>query len=134
MTDKRPQEEFPHVVNKPWGREVWLEVNDKYCFKELFLNPLNRTSLQYHKVKRETLYVVSGILGILLENEEGGLEEKFLEPGDSLTIVPPRKHRAFTLGTAAHYLEASYPDVDDIVRIQDDSGRGDGRVESEHLK
>ena len=30
--------------------------------------------------------------------------------------------------------EVSTPDVDDVIRLQDDSGRGHGRIESEHKR
>ena len=123
---------FPYLVIKPWGREIWLEVNDRYCFKELFIKAGERTSFQYHERKRETLYVISGRLGVILENERGKLEEIFLESGGFLTVIPPRKHRMFATEKNAHYLEASYPDVYDVIRIQDDSGRKDGKIEAEH--
>lgn len=132
MKDNIPKK-FPHIVIKPWGKEIWMEVNDKYCFKELHINAWNRTSLQYHERKKETVYVISGTLGVLLENEAGELEKKFLNQGEFLTIVPPKKHRMFTEKEEAYYLEASYPDVDDVIRIADDSGRKNGRIDSEHI-
>ena len=34
------------IVDKPWGREEWLELNDTYCFKRLLINAGQRTRLQ----------------------------------------------------------------------------------------
>ena len=37
---------------KPWGREEWLVVTDKYCLKRLYINKDHKLSLQY-EVKRK---------------------------------------------------------------------------------
>ena len=42
------------IVYKPWGREEWLELNDKYCYKRLYINAGTKTSYQYHEKKLET--------------------------------------------------------------------------------
>ena len=26
------------TIYKPWGKEVWLELNDKYCYKRIYIN------------------------------------------------------------------------------------------------
>ena len=26
------------TIYKPWGKEVWLELNDKYCYKKFKTN------------------------------------------------------------------------------------------------
>ena len=36
------------VVNKPWGKEEWIELNDKYCYKRIHINKGHRTSLEFH--------------------------------------------------------------------------------------
>ena len=41
------------------------------------------------------------------------------------------KHRIITLEDVI-LLESSTPEVDDVIRIEDDTLRGDGRIESEH--
>jgi len=50
----------PHVVEKPWGKEIWHEVNTWYCFKELRINAGHKTSFQYHEVKIETVFFHKG--------------------------------------------------------------------------
>ena len=119
------------LVNKPWGKEVWLEVNDKYCFKAIHLRGGCQTSFQYHKRKLESSYVVSGRLEVSLENETGKIEILLMNPGDSYTVQPLRKHRVMALEDSV-YIETSTPEVDDIIRIQDNYSRPDGRIESEH--
>ena len=51
-------------IFKPWGFEVLLEKNNIYVLKKLFMKKNHRCSLQYHKKKLETIYVLSGILEI----------------------------------------------------------------------
>ena len=39
------------TVNKPWGKEIWLELNIHYCYKRIHINAGHRTSFQYHREK-----------------------------------------------------------------------------------
>jgi len=119
------------IVNKPWGKEEWIELNDKYCFKKIYLNQGKRTSFQYHEKKLETFYVLSGKIEVLLENWGEKSERKIMATGDSYTVKPLQKHRVIAIEDAI-YLEASTPEVDDVIRIQDDKNRGNGRIDSEY--
>ncbi len=119
------------LVRKPWGREEWLELNDSYCYKRLYIEAGTRTSLQYHREKLETNCIIAGEAYVFLENAEGILEQKEMKAGDHFTVRPLQKHRIFAM-TDLVLLEVSTPQVKDVVRIQDDAGRGDGRIEGEH--
>lgn len=115
-------------INKPWGYEELLEHNEKYVMKKLFMKKGKRCSLQYHKKKKETVFVVSGKLELELhlEDMEGlnNTKSAILFPGDFLTIRPFQTHRMMGLEDSV-YLEASTPELDDVVRLQDDYGRKD---------
>ena len=63
------------TVNKPWGKEVWLELNDHYCYKRIYINKGYKTSFQYHKKKVETNYIIEGKAEIWLEDEEGKIKK-----------------------------------------------------------
>jgi len=119
------------VVSKPWGKEIWLELNDKYCYKRIYINAGTRTSYQYHKNKLETNYIINGKAEVWLENDEGVVEKKVMIKDQFFTVIPPRKHRVIAL-TDLILQEVSTPEVDDVIRIEDDSGRGTGRIDSEH--
>ena len=119
------------IVNKPWGREVWLELNDNYCYKRIYINAGTRTSFQYHNKKYETNYLISGEAEVWLENNQGVVEKFKMKEGDFFNVRPPRKHRVIALSDII-LQEVSTPEVDDVVRIEDDAGRGDGRIKSEH--
>ena len=58
-------------VEKPWGHEIiWAETAN-YVGKLLHINAGHRLSLQFHRVKEETVYVVSGTLYIY--DGDGGI-------------------------------------------------------------
>ena len=59
------------VVHKPWGKEEWLELNDRYCYKRIYINAGYKTSFQYHLQKRETNYIIDGTAEVWLENDNG---------------------------------------------------------------
>jgi choline kinase/mannose-6-phosphate isomerase-like protein (cupin superfamily) len=119
------------TVIKPWGKEEWLELNDRYCYKRIYINAGYKTSYQYHNFKRETNYIISGEAEVWLENDEGFVEKRIMKAGDYFNVTPPKKHRVIAL-TDIILQEVSTPEVDDVIRINDEFARGDGKIEGEH--
>lgn len=119
------------TVTKPWGKEEWLELNDKYCYKRIYINAGYKTSYQYHNFKYETNYIISGEAEVWLENDEGIVEKKLMTAGDFFNVPPPKKHRVIAL-TDIILQEVSTPEVDDVIRIDDEFHRVDGKVDGEH--
>ena len=130
------------VVIKPWGREVWInfrkgeEIGDeskKYIMKKLYIEKDTKTSFQYHKYKVETNFLIKGSVEAWFEDKKGHIDVKILNSGSIWTIPAGVKHRITTLEDTI-LLEASSPEVDDVIRIEDDTLRGDGRIQEEHDK
>ena len=121
------------TVYKPWGKELWLELNDKYCYKRIHINAGTKTSYQYHEQKLETNYIIEGTAEVWLENDEGVVEKKIMKAGEFFTVRPPKKHRVIAV-TDIILQEVSTPEVDDVIRIDDDSNRVSGKIEHEHKK
>ena len=121
------------TVIKPWGKEVWLELNEKYCYKRIYINAGYKTSYQYHEKKRETNYIIDGTAEVWLENDDGVVEKKIMKAGDYFNVTPPKKHRVIAL-TDIILQEVSTPEVDDVIRIEDDANRKDGKRDGEHSK
>jgi len=119
------------TVYKPWGKEEWLELNDRYCYKRIYINAGHRTSFQYHNFKRETNYLIAGTAEIWLENDEGVVEKFIMNAGEFFNVTPPKKHRVIAL-TDIILQEVSTPEVDDVVRLEDDTNREDGKLAHEH--
>lgn len=111
------------IVLKPWGRERILVANDKYAFKILEVDAGHRLSLQYHERKTETMYCLYGY-GKLFISADGFDREISMIPGQYITIMPEQVHR---LEAGEHspviVLEVSSPELEDIVRLEDDYKR-----------
>lgn len=116
---------------KPWGKEIWLELNEKYCYKRIYINAGTRTSYQYHEKKSETNYIIEGEAEIWLENDEGVIEKIMMKKDNFFNVTPPRKHRVIAI-TDIILQEVSTPEVDDVIRIEDDANRGHGKIDREH--
>ena len=79
-------------------------------------------SLQYHKKKKETIYVLNGKLKVYLGETIDNLDEIIMKPHDTLTLNPLIIHRMEAVEDSV-YLEASTPELDDVVRLIDEYGR-----------
>lgn len=110
------------VIPKPWGQEELLEHNDAYMVKRLTMHKGHRCSLQSHRMKRETIYVLQGQLRIVMGETVEGLRSIIYGPGDSITIAPGMIHRMEGVEDSV-YLEASTPELDDVIRYSDDYQR-----------
>lgn len=119
------------VVKKPWGREEWLELNEVYCYKRLHINKGHQTSFQYHEHKIETNYLIKGKAEVWLENDAGEVIKHQMKAGDYFTVRPPKKHRIVAL-TDVILQEVSTPHVEDVIRLEDDTNRPSGKIDSEH--
>ena len=109
-------------VEKPWGEELWLANNEFYACKIIKVKKGTRTSLQYHRYKHETIYIDEGKVKAMLEDETGRMVEKILNPGDIIENKPYRKHRIEALEDT-RLIEVSTPQLDDVVRVEDDYRR-----------
>jgi len=110
-----------HKVEKPWGYELRFVRTERYAGKVLFIKAGSQLSLQYHDVKDEAFYVQSGSMELVLGR---GKEQKVvrLEAGDSQRIAPLTVHR-FRALTDTLLFEVSTPELEDVVRLEDDFGR-----------
>ncbi len=106
------------TVDKPWGHEVWFAHNEKYVGKVLTINKGHRLSLQYHKVKHETVYVLRGRLKLHLDGRR-----RVLGAGQAAVIPTKAVHRFEAPYGRVTLLEVSTPEVWDVVRLSDDYGR-----------
>jgi mannose-6-phosphate isomerase len=110
------------IIEKPWGRELWIAHTDKYALKIIEFKQGCRSSLQYHVKKHEHIYIESGTLQMDRENDQGQMEVLTLKPGDVVENRPGRKHRVTALEDV-RLIEVSTPELDDVVRIEDDYNR-----------
>ena len=109
-------------IKKPWGSEEVLEINDRYMVKKLTMLKGHRCSLQFHNHKKETIYVLTGLLRIYTGPSKDELSERIYGPNETITLEPGLVHRMEGVEDCV-YLEASTPEMDDVVRVSDDYNR-----------
>ena len=107
------------------------DEDKKYIMKKLYIKKGTKTSFQYHKYKVETNFLIEGSVEAWFEDKKGHIDVKTLSSGSIWTIPSRVKHRIVTLEDII-LIESSTPEVDDVIRIEDDALRGDGRIQSEH--
>ena len=108
-------------VDKPWGHEIRWAVTEKYLGKILHIDAGHRLSRQYHQQKDESIYVLEGTL--VLELGEEPMEKLILQKGASYRIMPHKVHRFCAPSGGCTLIEVSTPEIDDVVRLEDDYNR-----------
>ena len=115
------------LVEKPWGKEEWIELTDKYCLKKITIFAGCKTSLQYHIKKSETIYFLSGKALVSFREARSILSSVTdlytAGPGYILRINPYDIHRIEAIDEDVVVMEASTIEVDDVVRLEDSYGR-----------
>lgn len=142
------------TVTKPWGWEKWIQPGSNiypFVLKQLKLLAGQKTSLQVHQTKSESILIVEGTGRIItfegffdckkyLQNgySDSDMNKIFnqfqifaLIPGTVLHTPPGTIHRMIA-DTDLLYIEASTTELDDVIRLQDDNKRQHGRIDSEH--
>jgi len=113
--------EIPYRVEKPWGYELIWARTDRYVGKVLHVKAGQVLSLQYHNRKDETMHVLTGEL-ILRTKVGEDLVSRPFKAGDSAHIPPTLVHQIEAV-VDSDVLEASTPELDDLVRLEDRYGR-----------
>jgi mannose-6-phosphate isomerase len=115
--------ETPYRVEKPWGYELIWARTDRYVGKILHIEPGHLLSLQYHERKDETIFVLKGEIIFRVKEKNGEeLREYRMKEGEAYHVTPHTVHQMEAV-TPADLLEASTPELDDVVRLQDRYGR-----------
>ena len=87
------------IVPQSWGRERFLEENEKYVVKMLEVDPGHRLSLQHHDRMYKTFYCVYGHATLFFTH--AGLDaELSLLPGRYRTIEPDTIYNITSSATA----------------------------------
>ena len=109
---------------RPWGYFETLMETETSKVKLLCVLPNHRLSLQKHKYRSETWYVIRGEAKVTKGNERFSLLS-----GDSIIIKQNEEHRLENLSSEALEIieiqTGTYFGEDDIIRIKDSYGRTD---------
>ena len=112
---------LPRRVDKPWGHELVFAHTERYVGKILHIEKGQKLSRQFHRVKDESLTVLSGILGLEL-GAPPDVERRIVRPAGVFHIKPGVVHRFVAVETC-ELIEVSTPELDDVVRLEDEYGR-----------
>jgi mannose-6-phosphate isomerase len=115
----------PKRVEKPWGYELIWALTDVYCGKLLVVNAGQALSMQFHREKDESWYILAGRAEIeMAAAGESVPASEVVTPGAAFRITPGTVHRVKALEDTT-ILEVSTPEIDDVVRLEDVYGRED---------
>lgn len=111
------------TVYRPWGTYTVLEQNERFKIKRIEVKPGASLSLQMHHHRSEHWIVVSGMAKVI-----NGEDEFFVQVNESTYIPAGCKHRLENPGILDLIMievqSGDYLGEDDIVRFQDNYGRG----------
>ena len=114
----------PEKVEKPWGHELIWAKGDDYAGKVLFVKAGHALSLQFHREKDESWYVLAGRAELELgEAGQAVLQKEVVAAGAAFRFPPGTVHRVRAVEDTT-ILEVSTPHLDDVVRLEDEYGRG----------
>ena len=113
--------DVPYRVEKPWGHELIWARTDRYVGKILHVKAGHVLSCQYHNRKDETMHVLTGEL-ILRTGTADHLDARPFRAGESVHIPAGLVHQIEAV-IDTDVLEASTPELDDLVRLSDRYGR-----------
>jgi mannose-6-phosphate isomerase len=110
-------------VPKPWGHEkIWAHT-DAYVGKILHINAGQALSVQYHEVKDETIYLLSGeLIYRIWGSKNDQPRDVELRLGEAYRITPGTIHQMEAV-TDCEILEVSTPHLNDVIRLKDRYGR-----------
>lgn len=108
---------------RPWGSYTVLEEASTFKVKRIEVLPRKRLSYQKHSKRAEHWFVVTGTAKVTLDDEE-----IIVSAGESIDIPIGAAHRVENPGDEdlifIEVQRGTYLGEDDIVRLEDDFGRG----------
>lgn len=125
MSDKIPVPLFPEMVSvgeREWGEENLLVLSSgNYTMKKLSVKAGKKGGLQFHRLKDEASYIISGELLLRYDDGSGNLAEKIVGPGDWFHFPPGCIHQEEAI-TDVERIEVSTPHFNDRVRVEERYG------------
>ena len=121
MKAKIPVPLFPKsesVGPRDWGEENLLVLSSgKYTMKKLSVKAGKKGGLQFHRLKDEASYIISGNLILRYDDGTGNLKEKQVSAGDWFHFPAGCIHQEEAL-TDVERIEVSTPHFNDRVRVE----------------
>lgn len=108
-----------HIESKGWGHEEWIVNTSEYCGKRFLLEKGKRCSWHYHRVKDETILVMSGLVKFELgdSNDLELAQVLVAGPGDAVRLFPGVRHRFTGLENSELVEFSTHHDELDSIRV-----------------
>ena len=124
MGSESEKDTSPVYDERPWGSFTVLDEGEKYKVKRIEVLPEKRLSYQRHSRRAEHWYVVAGTAKVTLNGVD-----LLVKTGESVDIGIGDAHRVQNPDPTVRlvFIETQTGDYfgeDDIVRLEDDFGRG----------
>lgn len=119
----RPEADEPARVHRPWGWYQTVDLGQRFRVKRIQVSPGKKLSLQKHHHRAEHWVVVRGTAEVTRDDETLLVRENesvFLPLGCVHRLANPGKIPVEIIEVQT----GAYLEEDDIVRIEDDFGRG----------
>jgi mannose-6-phosphate isomerase len=125
-------------VDKPWGYELIWAHTPNYVGKVLFVKQGHQLSRQYHEKKEETLLLRKGTgeieIGdrkLILSTHPTLTRDGKLTASETVVHIPPGTIHRIRALSDIELIEVSTPELDDVVRLEDDYNRVENATQSE---
>lgn len=121
---------FARFDQRPWGSFTVLDEGEGYKVKRIEVLPGKRLSYQKHSRRSEHWMVVLGTGKVSLDDSN-----IIVRVGDTVDIPAGAAHRIENMSDQPlifiEIQRGAYLGEDDIIRLQDDFGRGSGEPQSQ---
>jgi quercetin dioxygenase-like cupin family protein len=114
--------DMPKRIEKPWGHEIWFAHTEHYAGKIIHVTAGHKLSLQYHDNKDETSHLIKGKMRLYQGPDRDNVGETIIEVGTTWRNTPGTVHTVEAIEDSA-FFEVSTPELDDVVRLEDQYGR-----------
>jgi mannose-6-phosphate isomerase len=125
MKKKIPVPLFPDAESigfREWGEENLLVLSSgNYTMKKLSIKAGQKGGLQFHRLKDEASYIISGEMILRYDDGSGCLVEKKVGAGDWFHFPAGCVHQEEAI-TAVERIEVSTPHFNDRVRVESQYG------------
>ena len=105
------------LVDKNNGYENIIDYNDNYIVKKIFMKKDSSTDIQYHELKRKTIYILSGKIKLYLGSKINSMKESILSANETINISSNTIYKIEVL-EECNLLESSSNELNDVIKIK----------------
>ena len=105
------------LVDNNNGYENVIDYNDNYIVKKIFMKKDSSTDIQYHELKRKTIYILSGKIKLYLGSKISSMKENIISANETINISSNTIYKIEVL-EECNLLETSSNELNDVIKIK----------------